>query len=120
MATKNKISNKNAREYVNNKEHFTGNNIFAEWKGNTYTIYSYGTHFPMYVYDQGSNMWIGNAERYSQSTSRHQSQARPNHVDKWVDTESLKKIVVDGIVGYCMNKVLSPHSVDSGWTAPKF
>ena len=104
MAKKNKIANKDAREYVNNKEHFTGSNMFAEWKGYTYTIYSYGTHFPMYVYDQVSNMWIGNLDKYSQSTSKQQSQARPNHVDKWVDTESLKQIVSNGIVGYCIDQ----------------
>ena len=103
-----KIANKNAKEYVTMTENylksFIGSNMFSEWKGYTYAIYSYGEHFPMYVYDQVSNMWIGNLDKYSPSTSRQQSQTRPYKVDKWVDTESLKSIVRDGILGYCINQ----------------
>lgn len=104
MAKKNKIFNKDAGEYVNNKVHFTGSNMFAVWEGHTYVVYSFGTHFPMYVYDQVSNMWIGNKDKYSPSTSKQQTQTKPNHVDKWVDTESLKSIVGEGIVGYLINQ----------------
>ena len=43
-------------------------------------------------------------DRYSPSTTRHQSLAKPHYVHRWVDTEGLKSMIRDGIVGYCINQ----------------
>ena len=118
-----KTSNKKAIESIKALEPFQASNMFGEWfgggVGKNYVVYSYGYHFPMYVWDSVARMWIGNKDKYSPSTSRQQSQARPDHVSKWVDTNELISIADYGIVDNIINKV-SLQGVDSGWTAPKF
>lgn len=80
-----KTSNKNCRQEVANRNVFVANNIFSEYITTNadgtpvdpcrYVVYSYGKHFPMYIYEQGT--WYANCDKYSPSTSRHQSQANP-------------------------------------------
>lgn len=65
-----------------------------------YAIYSYGNHFPMYVYDEESGQWLGNSDKYSRTTTSHQSKYRPSEVAKWFGTAELKAIVDCGLVGY--------------------
>jgi len=70
-----------------------------------YVIYSYGSHFPMYVYDETSQQWLGNSDKYSRTTSSHQSKYRPSEVAKWFDTTALRDIVGLGYVGYITNRM---------------
>ena len=107
-----RVSNSKAREYVNKLEEFQGSNTMGKWvsydEGMTklYIVYSYGHHFPMYVYDDNEDTWVGNKDRYSQSTSRHQSLLKPSGgVDIWLDTDELKSLVSNkGIVGLTISK----------------
>ena len=75
-----KTSNKNARELVEKRETFKGSNTFSSihtrTKGNIYAVYSYGYHFPMYIFKAGK--WYANSDKYSVSTSKHQTQLRPH------------------------------------------
>jgi len=82
-----RVANKDARKYVNELEEFKGSynryadaSIFAENSDNKnlYVVYSYGYHFPMYIYDRQAGIWIGSKDSYSSSTSRHQSHCRPS------------------------------------------
>jgi hypothetical protein len=88
---------------------FRGNSVFSSWVSNSlYVVYSYGTHFPMYVYDAsasvfdehgnalGKGVWLGNTDRYSVTTSKHQGKTRPNTVHKWLNTEQLKDTIHEG------------------------
>lgn len=65
----------------------------------TFTVYSYGTHFPMYVYDYATQRWYGNSSKYSRTTSKHQSIMRPPIVEEWYETKDLQNISNRGIVG---------------------
>lgn len=70
------VSNKDARWQVEHLVTFKGSNTFGQTEHNgVYKVYSYGLHFPMYAYKEGR--WYFNKERYSMSTSRHQSQLKP-------------------------------------------
>ena len=42
-----------------------------------YIVYSYGEHYPMFIYSEAANMWFGNSTRYSKTTSKHWGQAHP-------------------------------------------
>jgi hypothetical protein len=83
---------------------FAGNSVFSEWKGRgnaLYTVYSYGYHFPMYVFDEAIGEWIGNEDKYSVTTSKHQGKCRPNNVRYWLSTEALKDLIqLGGFVQY--------------------
>jgi len=94
---KNKIANKNASEYVNRCEEFEGSNTFSESHENLYVVYSYGYHFPIYVYDYDMREWYANSNKYSVTTSRHQSQCRPRfEIAREFNTEDLKKLIARG------------------------
>jgi hypothetical protein len=103
------ISNKQARNYVERMEIFKTSNgtIWSDHNlvANTYTVYSYGEHFPMYVYDYSTGEWYGNKDRYymggkpSVTTSRHQSMTRPHNVAGWYDTATMQRISLHGLTG---------------------
>lgn len=77
------------RAEVEGRRVFEGNSVFSNVTENFYTVYSYGYHFPMYVYDYAIGEWIGNQDKYSTTTSRHQSKCRPNNVRFWLKTKEL-------------------------------
>ena len=86
-----RIANKAAASMVANRRPFEGSNMFAREKavigegGHTlselYIVYSYGDHFPMYIAETDvetkTTRWYANTNKYSRSTTRHQSQAHP-------------------------------------------
>ena len=102
---KNKIANKYASESVNRCEVFQGSNTFAEvirhhtcgCNEDLYVVYSYGHHFPMYVYDYSTREWYENSEKYSPTTSKHQSQCRPRfEITREFNTEDLIDLINRG------------------------
>jgi|TARA_R110000764_G_scaffold38004_1_gene84171 hypothetical protein len=101
---KNKIANKDASESVNRCEDFQGSNTFAEnlrlgcgCNEDLYVVYSYGHHFPMYVYDYTTREWYENSEKYSPTTSKHQSQCRPRfEIKEKFNTKELIQLIGRG------------------------
>lgn len=88
-----KISNKNGRGFVDGCWAFKGSHVWGEWLSKRcYVVYSYGVHFPMYAKLRGA--WYANKDKYSVSTSRHQSQYRPSGiiVDNLSTTGLMQKI----------------------------
>ncbi len=107
-----KINNCDATEYVDQHEVFNGAKnrngdytIFSENHIHLYIVYSYGYHFPMYIYDHNAQVWFGNQSRYSHTTSKHQSQARPTQpIDSWLSTDEMKSLVKHGsLVDYLIH-----------------
>ena len=93
-----KVANKNASKYVDELKEFEGSNTFAEnkiqYEDKLYVVFSYGYHFPMYIYDYQAGMWIGNGDRYSMSTSKHQSQCRPSEpIECWLNTHEMEDYI---------------------------
>ena len=87
-----RVANKNASKYVDELKTFQGSNTFAEeHTDNLYVVYSYGYHFPMYV--KYRNTWYENNDKYSVSTSKQQSQSRPNAKTKLLNTKQLKELI---------------------------
>lgn len=48
--------------------------------GRLYVVYSYGPHFPMFVFDRAFGQWYANEDRYSATTSKHIGQCYPHMV----------------------------------------
>jgi hypothetical protein len=106
-----RVSNNKARDYVNGFKEFQGSNMFGKWlskaeDNQVYVVYSYGSHFPMYIYDDKEQKWVGNKDKYSCSTTRHQSQGKPSGVEiMWLNTNEMQEVINNyGIVGYLINK----------------
>ena len=76
-----RVSNTNCDEYVERRKEFKGSNLFGEWKEirstgeQMYVVYSYGYHWPLYVYADSIGRWFSNRGKYSSSSSKHSSQA---------------------------------------------
>ena len=95
-----RTSNKNSSIYSSSLDDFKGSNIFGENTENLYIVYSYGYHFPMFIYDKKEHLWFKNSDKYSSSTSKHQTQVTPyQHIDYSHDkvvslnTKELKSII---------------------------
>lgn len=88
-----RIANGKASYHVGNREIFEGSHLFSELRTiredglrgvireqlqeplEVYAVFSYGHHFPLYVYRNGT--WYGNKDKYSPTTSKQAGQARP-------------------------------------------
>lgn len=70
-----RVANSNARKYVQQRKPFQGNNTYGTYVDDRYVVYSYGEHWPLFVYDDGR--WFANSDRYSHTTSKHRSQLHP-------------------------------------------
>lgn len=106
IATLERINNRNSSRYVSYLKEFRGSNMYAvHLHGNnkhTYVVYSYGPHWPMWVYDYGTREWYGMADKYSSSTSKQQGQSHPNVLDDeihWYGEDMMIKIATHGFNG---------------------
>lgn len=86
-----RIANRDALLQVQNRIPFKGNNMYAEQRGDKYVVFSYGEHFPMFIYDNGT--WFENLDNYSVTTSKHRSQAYPLCDTTRINTQAMKTIL---------------------------
>ncbi len=86
-----KVSNKTCRPYVQNRREFQGHNLFGTTVNGNYVVYSYGRHFPLFAFVDGS--WYSNSDKYSVSTSKQRTQSHPqvNTID--LNTSDLKSLI---------------------------
>jgi hypothetical protein len=105
-----KISNTEAAVYVAGRLPFHGSNLFANTLMNgLYVVYSWGHHFPIYVYDQTISKWYGNTDKFSQSTTRHQTLAMPVEHDEivWITKSKMLTLVHKGSTEKMVIEVLT-------------
>ena len=102
------IPNYKARAYVQRKEHFDGANVYARWhrrsdslqsKQTIYVVYSYGNHFPLFVYDADADVWVENSDKFSATTSKHRTQLHPLCETLKRPLEDVKLVAAYGICG---------------------
>lgn len=72
-----RVSGWKCREYVQKLQlfHNSGSTLWSEWRGDTYVVFSYGYHWPLYINWKG--VWFENKDKYSRTTTKHSSQADP-------------------------------------------
>jgi hypothetical protein len=84
-----RVNNKDMSHYTTYRLPFETNNqtVWGEWReshGNhLYIVYSYGRHFPLYIYDEQAEQWCGNSDYYSRTTSRHKTLAKPQTANEF-------------------------------------
>jgi hypothetical protein len=94
-----KTSNSACRRYVEKCLPFIGSNLAAVWVSQRYIVYSYGPHWPLFIYEQVTDTWYANSDKFSRSTSRHYSQAHPLVEMVMLSVEDMKAVVRGGSVG---------------------
>jgi hypothetical protein len=96
-----RITNVTARQYVQRKESFQGNNLYGEWRGDRYVVTSYGDHFPLFIWENGT--WYENIEKYAiplaSATSKHRTQTHPHEDTLPMTCKDMVVIMNHGIVG---------------------
>ena len=104
-----RLANNALRGPISRREMFKTNSgaVYPRRVGDLYVVYSYGDHFPMWVYDGHINQWFGNQDRWSRTTSKQQSQTRPDVEMTMWSTDTLRRIVnLGGFVQYTAKRIL--------------
>ena len=109
------IANYNARQYVQDRKIFMGNNTFAEWYEQgvdgtgeiivRYVVYSYRYDFPLFVWDGLAETWFENATKVSMTTSKHRSQLHPLSDTVKLCLEDMLVVRSKGVVGLAEREV---------------
>lgn len=59
----------------------TNNTLFGRWVTPwLYVVYSYGEHWPLFVYEKVGGTWMVNEDKASRTTSKHKGQVWPRRV----------------------------------------
>ena len=79
---------------VRNKSMFIAGNVFAIDYPVTgyYIVFSYGLHWPLFIYDHKKGQWYGNSDKYSVTTSKHYTKLNPGNV-ALLNCEEMKRLV---------------------------
>lgn len=93
------VNNADIHKHIDKLEEFENRtkSIYSVKSKEQYVVYSYGYHFPMYVFDFESGVWLGNLDKSTPTTMRHLTKARPSQgIYQWFSTDKLKTIIVQG------------------------
>ncbi len=113
MKIEKRVKNADVRHYVDNRLLFETFKIaiyssFVGWtdeKANMFVVYSYGPHFPMYVNDAEAG-WFGTTDKYSRTTSKHQTISRPTAPIQDIPLDEMKKLIFEGSYAkYCAKRL---------------
>ena len=102
-----KISNANARPHVQSLKEFKANNLWSEWvhdvntdtKDARYVVYSYNTHWPLFIFDVRTDTWFENISKYGVTTSKHKTQSHPYTATTKLHVDDMIKVRNNGVVG---------------------
>jgi hypothetical protein len=111
-----RVANTKCRNHVVARLPFKGSNLWGEWVKPPatlrnerdmyqYVVFSYGQHFPAYVYWGG--MWFENEDKYSPTTSKHMSQARPTDKTILLSTRAMIALVAEGYDHLVKQRILT-------------
>jgi hypothetical protein len=87
-----RIANRNSKDYVKQLKPFQGSNLHAVKTSAFYIVYSYGW-YPLFLYDYKNNVWFENEDKYSMSTSKQTTQARPTNETIKLNKHQIKSLI---------------------------
>lgn len=93
MTKPKRINGRTARPYVKARTPFRNSNgqLYAEWVSNDrYCVYSYGPHWPLFIYVPEVNTWFENKEKYGTTTSKHRTYTHPHCDTTRLSLEQMK------------------------------
>lgn len=75
-----RINGRQAYAYTRDCIPFKNSNgqLYALWVSPCiYAVYSYGPHWPLFIYSTDTRLWYANEDKFSRTTTKHYSQAFP-------------------------------------------
>ena len=114
-----KIANKDARKFVQQQHPFEGSNLFATFRtkkgkdaegndthtGSWYAVYSYGDHWPLFVYAEDT--WFENEDRHSVTTSKHRTQTHPHCHTVLLSSKWMQRLAKGGYNAIAKERILT-------------
>jgi hypothetical protein len=90
-----KIANVNARKYVQKRIPFSGSNLMgSNVREDMYVVFSYGSHWPLFIYTNGQ--WYENEDRTSVTTSKHRTQTHPRCPTMLLSIKWMERLATNG------------------------
>ena len=75
-----------------------------EQVGHQYVVYSYGPHWPLFIYCHDNGRWYANEDQNSRTTNRHRKCARPSaHTERRLPDDMIT-IARDGLGAFIAAK----------------
>jgi len=97
-----RINGRTCRAWVQQKQPFQNSNgqLYAQWEGMNddlrYVVYSYGRHWPLFVYVPKVDTWFENTHRKSPTTSKHRSYSHPGCDTVSISLNNIFELARDG------------------------
>jgi hypothetical protein len=98
-----RTTNTKCKEYVSQLLPFKASNLYAQWvypdneeEPAQYVVYSWGPHFPLFIYDVPQKQWFRNESGTTQSTNAHRWDARLIVAYMQLDCDTMLDIVTEG------------------------
>jgi hypothetical protein len=107
-----RINGRLAHQYVSKCKPFKNSNgqLYGHWEaggvaysdggGMRYVVYSYGKHWPLFVWDDESQCWYGNSDKNSVTTTKHRTYANPSRAVAstihWLPLEAIRLLAREG------------------------
>lgn len=109
-----KTTNTKARSFTEQRKPFQGSNLFGVFTlldatQEVYVVYSFDTHYPMYIHTNGC--WFENEDRFSKTTSKHLVQARPSSNTIKLSTRWMQRLANNGYQGIAKERILTSEVV---------
>lgn len=98
-----RINGRQASDYVRNGINFKNSNgqLYGHWTSpSLYVVYSYGEHWPLFIYSADLRCWFANEDKTSRTTARHYSVAYPHGTSHPVHARSctwMKRAAREGL-----------------------
>ena len=91
-----RINGRKCRPFVQDRKAFQNSNgqLYAKWETpDLYVVYSYGDHWPLFMWAGRTDTWYQNADKFSPTTSRHRTYAHPYEETELVGCYRMKQII---------------------------
>ena len=112
-----RVANTKCKPYVTERNPFRGSNLYGIYSlidadHEVYTVYSFGDHYPMFIYTEG--MWFENEDSYSRTTSKQKSQARPMGIRPiLLSTRWMQRLANNGYQSIAKERILTTEPMEA-------
>jgi hypothetical protein len=91
-----RTTNTKCRALVQERTAFKNSNgqLYAKWETpDLYVVYSYGEHWPLFMWAGRTETWYQNEDKFSPTTSHHRTYAHPHEETELVGCYRMKQII---------------------------
>jgi len=91
-----RTTNTKCRALVQERTAFKNSNgqLYAKWETpDLYVVYSYGEHWPLFMWAGRTDTWYQNADKFSPTTSHHRTYAHPHEETELASCYRMKQII---------------------------